>query len=195
MTEKNNDVMDKINEIVKKRSESSRSEDSVEQVKNNAIEVSKNEHPQGKVVHLPSSSEAQNVGVINQFRMRQMEHNKNLQARVTVLDTELAKLRHQADAAVLESKTFWTAKSAEIAELIKNHLIEAMGEIEIDRMSTINKQLLDASEKATQQLIEIQNREIPDVMKTSLTNDLLAELEETKIKIKQNSLSKKYSLD
>ncbi len=183
------EIRKRLNKTIEKR------EPSVKQTKTDVTVMSDNTYAQGKIVRLPSSSDTQDVGMINRWRARQLESNNNLEAAKVIFDTELAQLKHQAEAAVLESKTFWTGKSAEITELIKNYLQDALGNIEISRMETTNRLLKKATEQATRQLIEIQSSDLPQVMKDLLTDDIVKGLENTKDRIRSNELGKKYSLD
>src|SRR5262249_32653100 len=99
----------------------------------------------GQIALQPVLVTASKPGFIARLRHRGLRAENEIKAIRIVYQTEIEKLRHQAAAAVRESKAFWDAKSVEISETIKTYVQATLRALEVERSDTQGKTIFEAA--------------------------------------------------
>jgi hypothetical protein len=135
------------------------------------------------------------MGLISRLQARNAESAHELQKARLTYETEIGLLRHKADAALRESRTFWDAKSVEVAETIKTYVQSTVRALEIDRLDSRNDDLQRAYESSSAALQKAKSSSLPEVMKDRLIQDILTNFERTVDRIQDDTIVARYDLD
>ncbi len=149
----------------------------------------------GEVVNAPDETEANPRGLIARYRLAFLRSKKELETADLLLSTQIALLEHEAEARKRESKTYWDARSVEIASTIKTYVQARLRTIEIERF----KDRADALEKAyvawSEKVLQIEsNATLPDAAKRQLIDSITASFRVTLSRIEDDPVAKKYDL-
>lgn len=156
-----------------------------------------------EIVEVPAANDQHNMsevahekmGVISRLKARNAESAHELQKARLTYETEIGLLRHKADAALRESRTFWDAKSVEVAETIKTYVQSTVRALEIDRLDARNDDLQRAYESSSIALQKAKSSSLPEVMKDRLIQDILTNFERTVERIQNDTIVARYDLD
>ena len=143
-------------------------------------------------ISLPSKVHA------TRFRDRLRENRlvsaKQLEATEIMLDTQIEKLGHQAEAAKRESKAFCDAKSVEVAENIKTYFQAKIRTLENERLMSRNESINEAYTRTAQKMEEVLNGPLPDQLKTEVIERLSKNLEKTVEHLENNTIAARHGL-
>jgi len=130
----------------------------------------------------------------DRLRETRLMSAKQFEATEITLDTQLEKLRHQAEAIKRESKAICDAKSVEVAENIKAYFQAKIGNLENERLTSRNEAVDEASKRTAQKMEEVLNGPLPDELKKGVIERLLKILEGTLERHDNNTIAEKYGL-
>ena len=144
-------------------------------------------------VGLPQSS-LKNTNMFDRFRANSLRSSKELEATKIVLDTHISTLTHQSEAKIRESKTFWDGESVAIAERIKTYVQSNLRDTENERLLDRDEAIIEANERSYEKMQEVMEKDLPDMMKKRLLEQLDQNLHDTMDRIQNDSIAEKYNL-
>ena len=146
----------------------------------------------------PSMAESQingeNLGIIGSWKLNSEKANSELKKAKRIYDTELKLLVHQAEAAERESKAFWSSKSAELAEIMKTYVRNALSALEVERGNSRSAAFMKAVMTINEKMETVMSSNLPESRKSSLMQLLQTELDTTLDRLKNEYLAEQYGL-
>jgi hypothetical protein len=134
------------------------------------------------------------LGLLDKFKLATLQSRKELEAVSIVLDARIEQMRHQAEAASRESKTYWDAKSAEVVSAMKTFVQAQLRGIENERMASRLDSLKSAYEMFASKVREVETGSLPEEMRESLIRKMHENLTETIERLEKDAIADKYDL-
>lgn len=135
-----------------------------------------------------------NLDFIMNMKVNSLQRDKELEAQRIILDTEIEKLNHQADATKRQSKAYWDARSVDFAEGIKTYAQNSMDNLENKRNNNKIDALKKLYENTIEKVTEVNDGNLPEILKEKLITEMWQQLSSTEERIKSNTMANKYDL-
>lgn len=145
------------------------------------------------LVNLPKAS-LDNTNIIDRFRANSLRSSKELEAETIVLNDHISILTHESEAKIRLSKTFWDGESVAIAEKIKTNVQSNLRDTENERLTDRDRAIIEANERSYKKMEEVMEKDLPDMMKRQLLEQLDKNLHHAMERINNDSIAEKYDL-
>ena len=123
-----------------------------------------------------------------------IKNKKQLEAQQVVFDTQIERLKHQAEATERQSKAYWSAKSVDFSEGLKTYAQQNMQLLENARLENKSEAIVNSYNVALKRINDIIEGELPVSMKEELITKIVETRDETVFRIEEDILANKYDL-
>lgn len=141
-----------------------------------------------------NEEENKSLGLVNKLKANSLRSKKQLEAQEVVFNTQIEKLKHQAEATERQSKAYWDAKSVDFTEGLKTYAQQNMQLLENSRLENKSKAIQDAYLIAHEKMNEIIEGILPDSMKEELVMKIIEARDKTVVRIEEDTIAKQYEL-
>jgi hypothetical protein len=141
-----------------------------------------------------NNDESKQLGLVNKMKANHLKSKKQLEAQEVIFDTQISRLKHQAEATERQSKAYWDAKSVDFAEGLKTYAQQNMQLLENARQENKSTAIIDAYMTADVKMKEIMEKSIPDSVKMELVSKIKDVRDATVERLENDTLANKYDL-
>ena len=134
------------------------------------------------------------LGFMDRIQSNRLKSKKKLEAQEVIFDTQIEKLKHQAEATKRQSKAYWDAKSVDFSEGLKTYAQQSMQLLETSRQDNKSNSIIAVYEQAHGQMEKILEKNLPDLVKEELIGKIVDVRDSAVKRIEEDTLANKYDL-
>jgi len=141
-----------------------------------------------------NEDDGKKLSVVNKLKANRLKNEAQLKVQGVIFDSQITKLKHQAEAVERQSKAYWDAKSVDFSEGLKTYAQQNMLLLENARLDNKSKAVLDAYLIAQHKMDEVLSSNLPDSVQIQVLDEIEEVRDQTLERIKNDLLANKYDL-